>query len=184
MKKMLCSILSVLMLVACTTVSASASTPAVAFVSEALDNANENIISHNKTWVAPNKYVEVTVYDLDDGFTLTETITTEDAGFNLLRASGTKTQSSTVEIKNGKILAATVTVKATFSYDGKTAIVTESSHSKSIKPGYSESSYSTLKRDMSLLYGDAMANTSLSVKNNSTGKVYAGIALVTCGKNG
>ena len=82
----------------------------VAFASETPDNTNGNIISHDETWITPNKHVEVTVYDLDDGFTLTETITTEDTGFNLLRASGTKTQSSTVEIKNGSAIAATITV--------------------------------------------------------------------------
>lgn len=158
--------------------------PTMAFASEAPDNADDNIIYHNETWVAPNKHIEVTVYDLGDGYTSTETITTEDVTSGLLRASGTKTQSSTVEIKNGKTIAATVTVSATFSYDGKTAIVVDSSHSKSIKTGYSEKSYSELARDMSLLYGDAMANTSLSVKDDSTGKAYAGLAVVYCGKNG
>lgn len=87
-------------------------------------------------------------------------------------------------MKNGNFLAATCTVKATFSYNSSTATISSSTHSKSIKTGYSEDAYSTLNRDMSFLYGDAIANTYLSVRNNSTGKAYLGIAMVSCGKNG
>jgi hypothetical protein len=157
--------------------------PTAAFASETPDNTNGNIISHSETWVTPYKHAEVTVYDLGDGFTSTETIT-EEYESCLLRASGTKTKSSTVEIKNGSAVAATITVKGSFSYNGSNATVTSASHSRSVKSGYTEDSWSTNKRDSSTLYGDAMVSAMLTVKNNSSGKTYVGNAMVTCGKNG
>jgi hypothetical protein len=157
--------------------------PTAAFASETPDNSNGNIISHSETWVTPYKHVEVTVYDLGDEFTSTETITTERNGSGLLRSSGTLTQSSTVEIKNGSAVAATITVKGSFSYNGSKATVTSASHSRSVKSGYTEASWSTNKGDSSTL-SDAYVGASLTVKNNSSGKSYSGSAKVTCGKNG
>mgnify|MGYP001861038112 CR=1 FL=1 len=142
---------------------------------------NQSIISHSETWVTPQKNIEVTVYDLGDGFTATETVTSE---YKLEKASGIKKQTSTTEIKNKSEVAATITVFGEFSYDGKSARVIDCSYSKSIKSGYSEISWSTNKRDSSILYGDAIVNASLNVKNNSTGKSYVGLCMVTCGKNG
>lgn len=157
--------------------------PTVAFASETPTDANENIIYHNETWVTPNKHIEVTVYDLGDGFTSTETITTEDVISKLLRASGTKTQNSTIEIKNGSTVAATITVEGTFSYDGNKATVTSYSQSKSVKTGYTQTSWNT-QNSNSGLFSDAYVSASLTVKNDNTGKSYSGSAKVTCGKNG
>ncbi len=158
--------------------------PTAAFASETSDNTNGNIISHSETWVTPYKHVEVTVYDLGDEFTSMETITTERNGSALLRSSsGTLTQSSTVEIKNGSAVAATITVKGSFSYNGSKATVTSASHSRSVKSGYTETSWSTNKGGSSTL-SDAYVGASLTVKNNSSGKSYSGSAKVTCGKNG
>ncbi|GLC79283.1 hypothetical protein [Lacrimispora brassicae] len=171
------SILAILLVMVFTFVMATA-----AFASEALDNANGNIISHSETWVTPYKHVEVTVYDLGDGFTSTEIIT-DEYGTGLQRASGTKTQKSTVEIKNGSAVAATITVSGTFSYDGSSAKVTDYSHSKSVKSGYTETSWSTNKGGSGLL-SDAYVGASLTIKQTSTSKTYSGSAKVTCGKNG
>lgn len=157
--------------------------PIAAFANETPNNTNGDIISRSETWVTPYKHAEITVYDLGDGFTSTETIT-EEYESGLLRASGTKTKSSTVEIKNGSAVAATITIKGSFSYDGSSAIVTSASYSRSVKSGYTEDSWSTNKRDSSALYGDAMVNAMLIVKNNSSGKTYIGNAMITCSKDG
>lgn len=157
--------------------------PTMAFASETPDNTNGNIISHSETWITPYKHVEVTVYDLGDEFTSTETITTEHNGSGPLRSSGTLTQSSTVEIKNGSAVAATITVKGSFSYNGSQATVTSANHSRSVKSGYTETSWSTNKGNSGIL-SDAYVGASLTVKNNSSGKSYSGSAKVTCGKNG
>lgn len=152
-----------------------------AFASEISSNTNGNIISHSETWVTPFKYVEVTVYDLGDGFTATEMVTDD---ISLLRASGTKSQKATTEIKNGSTVAATLTVSGTFSYDGKSAKITDYSSSRSVKSGYAEDSWSTTKRDSSFLYGDARVHSILTVKKNGSSKTYVAFVQVTCGKNG
>ncbi|WP_312447087.1 hypothetical protein, partial [Lacrimispora sp.] len=79
--------------------------------------------------------------------------------------------------------AATITVKGSFSYNGSNATVTSASHSRSVKSGYTETSWSTNKGGSSTL-SDAYVGASLTVKNNSSGKSYSGSAKVTCGKNG
>ena len=88
-----------------------------ALASNVSESETGQVVSHSEEWVSPNKRVEVTVYDLGDGFTATETITDEYVS-GVQRASGTKTQTSTVEIKNKSVVAATITVSGTFSYDG------------------------------------------------------------------
>ena len=154
-----------------------------AFASDTSVSANQNIISHSEEWIAQNKRVEVTVYDLGNVFTATETITDEYVS-GVQRASGTKTQTSTVEIKNKSVVAATITVSGTFSYDGSKAEVVKSSYSRTISSGYTEDQWATGERDSSLLMGDALVNAILIIKHDETGRTYTGTAQVTCSKNG
>lgn len=149
-------------------------------VDESTDSG-ATVISHSETWVTPQKHVTVTVYDLGDGFTATETTVDEYA---LTRATGTKTQTKTYEVKDKSVVAATVTVSGTFSYDGKDCIVVSASHSRTVYSGYTEDSWSTNKRDSSWLYGDAMVNALLVITRNTDGKKFFGNVMVTCGKNG
>ena len=153
-----------------------------AFASDTSVSANQNIISHSEEWIAQNKRMEVTVYDLGDGFTATETITDEYVS-GAQRASGTKTQTSTVEVKNGSDVAATITVSGTFSYDGSKATVIDYSHSKSIRTGYEETGWGTAKGNSGFLR-DAYVSAELTVKQLSTSKSFSGTAKVTCSKNG
>jgi hypothetical protein len=89
----------------------------------------------------------------------------------------------TAEIKNGTDVAATITVYGRFSYDGSSATVINYSHSKSIKSGYTESSWTTSKGNSGFLQ-DAFVGASLTVKETSTSKTYSKSAKVTCSKNG
>lgn len=160
--------------------------PAMAIEPTEMEKINiGDVIAHSETWVTPNKRIEVTVYDLGDGVTCTETII-DDYGNNLQRASGTKTQTSTVEIKKSTEVIATITVSGTFSYDGKDVKVTDSSYSRSVKLGYTEDSWSTGQRDSNAWVDNAIVNAILIVKerDNDSGKSYTGYAYVSCGKNG
>lgn len=154
-----------------------------ALASNVSESETGQVVSHSEEWVSPNKRVEVTVYDLGDGFTATETITDEYVS-GVQRASGTKTQTSTVEIKNKSVVAATITVSGTFSYDGSKAEVVKSSYSRTISSGYTEDQWATGERDSSLLMGDALVNAILIIKHDETGRTYTGTAQVTCSKNG
>lgn len=163
------------------TVSLSFGLSSVAFASDYESEDTQDIIYQVEEWVTPQTFVTTTVYDLGDGFTATETITTSyDA---VTRASGTLTQTSTVEIKNGTSVAATITVFGRFSYDGKSATVLSASYSKSVKPGYTETSWSTGQGNSGFLHG-AYVTATLKVKQNSTGKSFSETAKVTCSKNG
>lgn len=153
-----------------------------AFAAETQEQGTESIISHSVNWVEPNKRIEITEYDLGDGFTATETVVDEYT-VGLMRNSGTKTQTKTVEIKNGTSVAATITVSGTFSYDGKDAKVTSYSHDKDIKAGYTETGSGTSKGNSGLL-NDAYVSAQLTVKQTSTSKSFSATAKVTCSKNG
>lgn len=153
-----------------------------ALASNVSESETGQVVSHSEEWVSPNKRVEVTVYDLGDGFTATETITDEYVS-GAQRASGTKTQTSTVEVKNGSDVAATITVSGTFSYDGSKATVIDYSHSKSIRTGYEETGWGTAKGNSGFLR-DAYVSAELTVKQLSTSKSFSGTAKVTCSKNG
>ena len=141
---------------------------------------NQSIISHSETWVTPQKNIEVTVYDLGDGFTATETVTSE---YKLEKASGIKKQTSTTEIKNKSEVAATITVFGEFSYDGKSAKVISYNHSRAIMPGHTEISWNTSKGDSGFL-SDAYVKASITVRQTSTSKTFSDSAKVTCDKNG
>lgn len=60
---------------------------------------NETIISYNEQWITPLDHVETTTYDLGNGFTATVTTTSK---YGITRASGTKTDTQQIEIKDGK----------------------------------------------------------------------------------
>jgi len=136
------------------------------------------IISHNEVWVTPLEYVETTIYDLGDGFTATVTNTTE---YGVSRASGTKTDTQEIEIKDGKTLAATVKVTGTFSFDGSKATVTSASQTRSVKSGYKETGWGTGKSNSTTL-SSAYVSATLTVSGNNT--EITKTAKVTCGKNG
>lgn len=142
---------------------------------------NGIIISHNEQWTTSLNHVETTTYDLGDGFTATVTTTNK---YGMTRAAGTKTTSQEVEVKEGSVVAGTAKVTASFSFDGKyTAKVISSTHSRTVKPGYSEESWSTSKAN----YQDhllANATSMLKVKNKNTGKTKSATAMVTCTPNG
>lgn len=150
-----------------------------AFANEGSENMQGKVLSYSERW-EPYGHIEVTVYDLGDGFTSTETRTDE---FPLQRISGVKSQKLTVEIKNGSSVAGSVTVSGTFSYDGKSATVTSANCSRTVKSGYTETSWSSGKGNAGLLW-DARVEASLTVREKSTSKTYSGSAKVTCSKNG
>ena len=133
-----------------------------AFALEPQEQKKEIVTSHSENWMGPNKWVEITEYDLGDGFTAIKTVV-DEYSVGLERASGTK----------GK-----------FSYDGKTAKVVSSSYSRSIEPGYTETQWSTSKQDSSLLTGYARVTAILMVENDDTGRSFTGVAEVTCSKDG
>ena len=170
-----------LLLVMLIVVSCSFGLSSVAFAScyEPVDV--KEIVYYFEEWVTPQTFVATTVYDLGDGFTATQTITTSYAA--VTRASGTLTQTSTVEVKNGTSVAATLTVIGNFSYDGKSATVLSASHSRSVKDGYTETVWSTGSGNSGFLR-DAYVTASLTVKQNSTGKSFSETAKVTCSKSG
>lgn len=143
----------------------------------------ENIISHSVNWVDPNKKVEITEYDLGDGFTATETVVNEYT-VGLTRASGTKEQTSTYELKHSKEVVATVTAKGKFSYDGNEAIVVSSDCSRTVKSGYTETQWSTSSQNSSFWTGSARITAILMVEHNDTGRSITGVAEVTCSKDG
>ena len=153
-----------------------------AFAVEPQEQGTEEIISHSVNWVEPNKRIEITEYDLGDGFTATETVI-DEYSVGLMRNSGTKKQTKTVDVKNGSSVAATITVSGTFSYDGKKATVTSYSHDKDIKAGYVETGWGASKGNSGLL-NDAYVSAQLTVKQTSTSKSFSATAKVTCSKNG
>ncbi|OUN12024.1 hypothetical protein B5G40_04960 [Flavonifractor sp. An9] len=154
-----------------------------AFALEPQEQKKEIVTSHSENWMGPNKWVEITEYDLGDGFTAIKTVV-DEYSVGLERASGTKEQTSTYELKHKKELVATVTARGKFSYDGKTAKVVSSSYSRSIEPGYTETQWSTSKQDSSLLTGYARVTAILMVENDDTGRSFTGVAEVTCSKDG
>lgn len=157
---------------------------ATAYASEQNDGMNGKVISHSVQHISPTKQVKVTVYDLGDGYTATETNITESTNMmSRASASGEKTQNKKVELKNGDETAATIKVSGTFAYDGSKAVVKEYDQSKSIRSGYSETAWNTDKGN-SGAFKDAFVSANLTVKNNKTGKSVSGSAKVTCGKNG
>ena len=129
---------------------------ATAYASEQNDGMNGKVISHSVQHISPTKQVEVTVYDLGDGYTATETNITESTNMK---------------------------VSGTFAYDGSKAVVKDYSQSKGIRSGYSETAWNT-DRGNSGAFKDAFVSAKLTVKNNKTGKSVSGSAKVTCGKNG
>lgn len=153
-----------------------------AFAAAPREQKLERVISHSESWVEPNKKVEITEYDLGDGFTAIETVV-DEYNVGLTRSSGTKTQEKTVEIKNGTSVAATITVSGTFTYDGKKAKVTSYSQSRTVKPGYTETSWGASKGNSGLL-NDAHVSAQLTVKQTSTSKSFSASATITCSKNG
>ncbi|OUN12026.1 hypothetical protein [Flavonifractor sp. An9] len=153
-----------------------------AFAADPQEQKLESVISHSERWVDSNKKVEITEYDLGDGFTAIETVL-DEYNVGLTRNSGTKTQEKTVEIKNGTSVAATITVSGTFTYDGKKATVTSYSHSRTVKPGYTETGWGASKGNSGLL-NDAYVSAKLTVKQTSTSKSFSKTAEITCSKNG
>lgn len=149
-----------------------------AFASSTTESQNESIVFHSKEWVTPFEQVETTIYDLGDGFTATVKTT---SSYGMLRASGTKTDTQEIEIKDGKIIAATVKVTGSFSFDGSKATVTSASQSRSVKSGYSETYYSKGQSNSSN-FSSAYVSATLTVKGGS--KEFTKTAKVTCGKNG
>lgn len=144
-------------------------------------DSGTTIISHSDTWVTPQKHVAITVYDLGDGFTAKETTVDE---YVLTRATGTKTQTKTYEVKDKSVIAAIVTVSGTFTYDGNDCIVVNASHSRTVYSGYTEDSWSTGQRDYHWFYGNAIVSALLVVTRDTDGKKFVGNVMVTCGKNG
>lgn len=158
-----------------------------AFAAEPQEQKKEIVTSHSENWIEPNKRLEITEYDLGDGYTAIKTVV-DDYSVGLTRAfgtkSGTREESSTYEIKYKGHLVATVTAQGKFSYDGQTAKVVSSSYSKSIQPGYTETQWATSKKDSSLLTGSARVTAILTVESDDTGKSFTGVAEVTCSKDG
>lgn len=154
-----------------------------AFAAEPQEQGTESIICHSVNWVEPNKRVEITEYDLGDGFTATETVVYEYS-VGLTRASGTLEQTSTYELKHSGKVAATVTAKGKFSYDGNEAIVVSNSCSRTVKSGYTETSWSSSSQNSSIWTGSARVTAILMVEHDDTGKSITGVAEVTCSKDG
>lgn len=142
---------------------------------------DDTIISHSETWVTSQKHIAVTVYDLGDGVIATETTVDE---YGLTRATGIKTQTKTYEIKDKSVLAATITVSGTFSYNGNDCTVDSASQSRTIYSGYSEDSWATGQRDYNWFFGDAIVSASLIITRDTDGKKFPGVVMVTCGVNG
>ena len=162
-------------------VSFSFGLSSVAFASDYEPEDVQEIIYYAEEWVTPQTFVITTMYNLCDGFVATETITTSYE--TISRASGTLTQTSTVEIKNGTSVAATITVTGRFAYDGSSATVLSASHSRSVNAGYTETSWGTGSGNSGFLHG-AYVTATLGIKQNSTGKSFSETAKVTCSKNG
>ncbi|MDY5415072.1 hypothetical protein [Anaerotignum sp.] len=178
--KVISSIISSILVISALTCGSKAT----AYASERNDGMNGKVISYSIQHISPTKQVEVTVYDLGDGYTATETTVTEDTNMmSRASASGDKTQNKDVELKNGKETAATIKVSAVFSYDGSRAAVKEYNQSKTIRSGYTETAWNTDKGD-STAFKDAFVSAKLTVKNDKTGKSVSGSAKVTCSKNG
>lgn len=157
-------------------------TATTAFACEIPNDAYKNMISNSENWVTPYKHVEVSIFDLGDGFSSIET-TIKEYEIGLQRAAGSITQTKTVEIKNGKEVAATITVSGTFSYDGDSAKVTRSNHTRDVKSGYTETAWSTSESNSGFL-SDAVVQASLTVKHENSGKKFSETVKITCDKNG
>ncbi len=113
------------------------------------------------------------IQDLGNGITVETVITVEDS----LSRSSTKRASSTSTFKNKGEEIATVTLTATFGYDGSDAWVVSSSGSHTVEPGWS---YSGERISDS---GGTATLTATIKSTKGLGQFPVDISL-TCSKNG
>lgn len=115
----------------------------------------------------------VTIEDLGNGITVQRTVTVYES---LLRSS-TKKASTTMEYRNKGALIGTVTLTATFGYDGSRAWVVSASGSSSMESGWSY-------KNQSISNSGGTSRLTADIKNTSIGgSVPVNISL-TCSKSG
>lgn len=117
------------------------------------------------------EYEETT--DLGNGITVETSLTVHHS---LLR-DNTQTASRTSTFKNNGVLIGTVTLTATFGYDGSRAWVESASGSSSMESGWSY-------RNQSISKSGGTATLTADIKNTSIGGVVPVNISLTCSKNG